>query len=103
MISLIIVHRIYSFIIVLLLFPLFVPVWVFQKWTQNFLLPQEVMSRAHRAELLVTKTRLFFPLLFGPVSLIIITGKAASGMKDPEQIPNAWLPMTAKVFGWSQL
>ena len=47
------------------------------------------MSRAHRAELLVTKTRLFFPLLFGPVSLIIITGKAASGMKDPEQIPNA--------------
>lgn len=75
----------------------------FKKGKQNFLLPQEVNGRAHIAELLVTKTDLFFPLLFGPVSLIIITGKPISGMKNPEQNLNAWLPRIAKVSGWIQL
>lgn len=59
----------------------------FKKGKQNFLLPQEVTSRAH-----ISRTSyqewLVLSFVVRP-SLIIITGKAVSGMKDPEQNPNA--------------
>lgn len=50
---------------------------------RNLLLPLAMTNKACIAGLPVTKPGLFFPLLFGPISLIIITGKAVSGMKDP--------------------
>ena len=40
-------------------------------------------------KLLVTEIGSFSSLLLGPVSLLIITGKAVSGLKDPEHICNA--------------